>query len=145
MKSVKRYFGFAPQETPTPGQWGVTPVLQGEGATPLGLKKRSRWDSTPLPGDASAASASATPVTAARFADGSESASQTPHSTQTPGLGATPLADMASTPGETPLAMTGEALLAQDSVDSQASPARLSAVVYVWVLSGSSQGWERRR
>ncbi|KAL8441925.1 hypothetical protein Emag_006803 [Eimeria magna] len=105
--------GDAAEETPTPGQWGTTPVVAGTGGqTPLGLKKRSRWDATPVPGGpgadgeeaSGAGSAMATPLTGARLADGSDSGLATPGVSQTPG--ATPMTS-GMTPGVTPLAMTG--------------------------------------
>ncbi|KAL8269291.1 hypothetical protein Esti_006781 [Eimeria stiedai] len=101
------------QETPTPGQWGTTPVVAGAGSqSPFALKKRSRWDATPVPGGpggdgeeaSGAGSAMATPLTGARLADGSDSGLATPGVSQTPG--ATPMTS-GLTPGLTPLAMTG--------------------------------------
>ncbi|KAL8427754.1 hypothetical protein Efla_004086 [Eimeria flavescens] len=102
------------EETPTPGQWGTTPVVAGAGGqTPVGMKKRSRWDATPVPGGpgggdgeetSGAGSAMATPLTGARLADGSDTGLATPGLAQTPG--ATPMT-AGLTPGVTPLAMTG--------------------------------------
>lgn len=76
------------------------------------MKKRSRWDATPVPGGggdgeegSGAGSAMATPLTGSRLADGSDTGLATPGISQTPG--ATPLPSDV-TPGVTPLAMTGE-------------------------------------
>lgn len=84
------------------------------------MKKRSRWDATPVPGGggdgdegSGAASAMATPLTGARLADGSDTGLATPGLSQTPG--ATPMTS-GLTPGVTPLAMTGESGLTTNCV-----------------------------
>mmetsp|Transcript_36453 Transcript_36453/g.97006 ORF Transcript_36453/g.97006 Transcript_36453/m.97006 type:complete len:1269 (-) Transcript_36453:83-3889(-) len=91
-------------ETPTPGQWGETPI-----PGPPAKRKRARWDETPVD-----ASTSATPVDATPDVTPSASPMPTPGSGPTPlsSPGATPFGGIQMfTPGQTPLGTPGMAAM----------------------------------
>eukprot|EP00928_Gymnodinium_smaydae_P079431 TRINITY_DN63364_c0_g1_i1.p1 TRINITY_DN63364_c0_g1~~TRINITY_DN63364_c0_g1_i1.p1 ORF type:complete len:1254 (-),score=316.34 TRINITY_DN63364_c0_g1_i1:343-4104(-) len=91
------------QDTPTPGQWGETPV-----AGAASKKKRARWDATPME-----SSGGATPTIDATPTDatpGGATPTITPGSGPSATPGATPFGGMGMfTPGDTPLGTPGMA------------------------------------
>eukprot|EP00446_Apocalathium_sp_SHHI-4_P012466 CAMPEP_0177202178 /NCGR_PEP_ID=MMETSP0367-20130122/27152_1 /TAXON_ID=447022 ORGANISM="Scrippsiella hangoei-like, Strain SHHI-4" /NCGR_SAMPLE_ID=MMETSP0367 /ASSEMBLY_ACC=CAM_ASM_000362 /LENGTH=1256 /DNA_ID=CAMNT_0018650743 /DNA_START=30 /DNA_END=3800 /DNA_ORIENTATION=- len=93
-------------ETPTPGQWGDTPVAGG------GKRKRARWDETPIddPGATPGGGVDATPTDSTPHSDGMSGSDRTPSATP----GATPLAPGIGmfTPGATPMGTPGMANMA---------------------------------